>query len=87
MACTDSFLIVVGKWGETQPEPISHEAALKHWREGTAKFRPFAEKVAAEVSVKTGLAITVVHRDIDRDLSITGDSFVGGTSRRGTGQP
>jgi UPF0042 nucleotide-binding protein len=46
-----------------------------------------AEKIAAEVSVKTGLSITVVHRDIDRDLSITGDSFVGGTSRRGAGLP
>jgi UPF0042 nucleotide-binding protein len=44
-----------------------------------------AEKLAAEVSVKTGLAITVVHRDIDRDLSITGESFVGGISRRGVG--
>jgi UPF0042 nucleotide-binding protein len=46
-----------------------------------------AEKIAAEVSVETGLAITVVHRDIDRDLSIAGDSFVGGTSRRGAGLP
>jgi UPF0042 nucleotide-binding protein len=44
-----------------------------------------AEKIGAEVSAKTGLGITVVHRDIDRDLSITGESFVGGTSRRGVG--
>jgi hypothetical protein len=47
MVCTDSFLIVNGKWGVAQPEPISHEAALKHWREGTARFRPFAEKKLA----------------------------------------
>jgi len=46
-----------------------------------------AEKVAEAVSTSTGLAITVVHRDIDRDLSIAGDSFVGGTSRRGVGSP
>jgi len=44
-----------------------------------------AEKIATEVSTKTGLGITVVHRDIDRDLAIAGDSFVGGTSRRGVG--
>ncbi len=44
-----------------------------------------AEKIATDVSARTGLAPTVVHRDIDRDMSVTGESFVGGTSRRGVG--
>jgi UPF0042 nucleotide-binding protein len=46
-----------------------------------------AECIGSEVSAKTALGITVVHRDIDRDLSVTGESFVGGTSRRGAGMP
>jgi UPF0042 nucleotide-binding protein len=42
-----------------------------------------AERIAAEVSEQTGLGITVVHRDIDRDLAIAADAFAPPNSRRG----
>jgi UPF0042 nucleotide-binding protein len=45
------------------------------------------EALAAALSVKSDLRIEVVHRDIDRDAasSGTGESFIGGATKGGSG--
>lgn len=46
-----------------------------------------ADSLSRDLSTRTGLRIDVVHRDIDRDVpsSGTGESFIGGAPRGGTG--